>query len=272
MGAHGTLDQALAGVAAFAGASPDEEARQLRRERGKDRKKARKHKRRAGSKDAEGDTGSRKRSRDRDRAPNGKARRGKAKRRKKGEEASSEASGSSSSGAEAGSLQEQLARGRAAARLVRELLAARPELKRDLREARPCLLHCHSVAVAGLLIGYVDWFKAHDRAVYLTVHAVVQHQWGATHVYCLLCGSCCGGWTPARRCRSPASRTWRCGRSWRSCLCTCACARRCRRAGQRSRGPLHPQPQPAPPLEVSRLRTACLRHTHVVLLPVVLAL
>ncbi len=151
MGAHGTLDQALAGVAAFAGTSLAEEARQLRRER-KDRKKAKKHKHRSGSKDVEVDEGSRKRSRDKGRASNGKARRGKAKRRRKAGEASSEASGSSSSDGDTGSLQEQLARGRAAARLVRELLAVRPELKRDLREARPRLFHCRSATVVtGLL-------------------------------------------------------------------------------------------------------------------------
>lgn len=50
MGAHGTLDQALAGVASFAEASPEEEARLLRRER-KDRKKAKKQK--SKSKDTE---------------------------------------------------------------------------------------------------------------------------------------------------------------------------------------------------------------------------
>ncbi len=50
MGAHGTLDQALAGVASFAEASPEEEARLLCRER-TDRKKAKKQKLR--SKDTE---------------------------------------------------------------------------------------------------------------------------------------------------------------------------------------------------------------------------
>ena len=128
MGAHGTLDQALAGVADFAGASPEEEARLLRRER----KKAKKH--RASSKDAEAEGP--KRSRGKDKAVNDKAKRhkGKDKRERRKHEASSDDYAASSSGDDAGSLQEQLARGRAAARLVREMLSERPELKADLRE------------------------------------------------------------------------------------------------------------------------------------------
>ena len=128
MGAHGTLDQALAGVASFAGASPEEEARLLRRER----KKAKKHK--SSGKDTEAD--GHKRSRGKDKALKDKAKhhKGKDKRERRKHEASSDDDAASSSGDDAGSLQEQLARGRAAARLVRRMLSERPELKTDLRE------------------------------------------------------------------------------------------------------------------------------------------
>lgn len=66
-----------------------------------------------------------------------KAKSHKDKGAKERRQASSGGESASSSGDDAGSLQEQLARGRAAARLVRELLSARPELKKDLREVTP---------------------------------------------------------------------------------------------------------------------------------------
>ena len=115
MGAHGTVDMALANIAAFNQAAAQQAL------------KARKDRKAAAKAEAEG---KRKRSKSKD-----KEKRHKHKKSAKRRRSSSSDSGSDS---EAGpvSASEQLARSQSAVRTLREILAKHSGIRKDLREVR----------------------------------------------------------------------------------------------------------------------------------------
>ena len=112
MGAHGTLEEALANVASFATAS------QARTSSSKHSSKSSKHKTQK----------KHKKSKDKS-----KDKKGSHKKHKKRPEASSSADNSSDDGQQP-DLNTQLAKGREAARIIRRILCEYPDMRADLRE------------------------------------------------------------------------------------------------------------------------------------------
>ena len=114
MGAHGTLEEALQGVATYmAPSSEDEEMLEKRRRA----KKARKS--------ADGDSSKRKRAHKHGDKEHRKDKRGKLRKR--------DADVGGDSGKE-GDLEQQLQRGRTAVRITRSILQRQPALKQELRQ------------------------------------------------------------------------------------------------------------------------------------------
>jgi hypothetical protein len=115
MGAHGTLEEALQGVAAFnAPSSEDEELQNKRHKSTHSKAKSHKHKHK------------------REKEQRKKEKRGKSKKHRKDRQESSEDSDSY-----ADDMEKQLERGRAAVRITREILQKQPDLKQDLRQVGP---------------------------------------------------------------------------------------------------------------------------------------
>ena len=118
MGAHGTLEEALANVASFATASQAKSSSSKHSSsKSSKHKTQKKHKK---SKDKSKD----KKSSDK-------------KHKKKGEESSSV--DSSSDEGQPPDLNTQLAKGREAARITRRILSVYPDMRADLREVSVCL-------------------------------------------------------------------------------------------------------------------------------------
>ena len=116
MGAHGTLEEALANVASFATASQSKSSgHKHSSSKSSKHKTQKKHKK---SKDKSKD------------------KKGSHKKRKKNDESSPE--DSSSDGGQHPDLYTQLAKGREAARLTRRILSEYPDMRADLREVTSC--------------------------------------------------------------------------------------------------------------------------------------
>ena len=117
MGAHGTLEEALQGVAAhFATSSEDEELVEKRRQSKKSKK---------AKKNGDAEKSKRKRSHKRGGDKEHKKEK-KAKRHRKDD--------SEEDSASEGDVEQQLERGRTAVRITREILQQQPELKQELRQ------------------------------------------------------------------------------------------------------------------------------------------
>jgi hypothetical protein len=162
MGAHGTLEEALRGVAAFNAPSSEDEELKEKRQRNKSKARKQKHKKGKDSRKKE--------------------KKEKYRKHKKDKNQSSE---DEDSGQE--DIEKQLERGRSAVRITREILQQQPGLKQELRQVGSGTCHAPSI--------YSVWLRGASMQLTSLWHYVL-------FIYNTVCCSSCGASTKVKLCNS----------------------------------------------------------------------